>query len=435
MKTSIEFRSRQKELWGIMCFHDYFKDNVCRQLEFVPTPETKQLMRNLYLILKPLDFGFVILKHEDKSPELFRSLPPKTKLSFFIKSKNIRFSNFTEIPFLNEEEVFYFSNLSEETAELPVIDDTEVFYYFRNLKVGEIEKKLLHLSQHTKVKIKPKKFFLNIDSVKAFEEVEEVSFDELNLTDPWGETHLKEEAPYKIPAGVMFQQEVRHRLDLRIKQLQREGLEKDEISKQVPEIQDKIIQMLAKRSQKSLPVDLRHVPSGKYTVGIGKKSEDIYVSEYASDRNFGVIDLYLTGPGEPPGNCLIEEALNQNGETGLCHVINFKARTTYWRYLFLNYNGSNVEAVEVRDEEDKVEFSKPRADVLEYVGKPTLIVESQVPIQLQELPKQEFWLKRSKKGLRSMKDMKLPTATAETIRPFRKDDDTFRVVSDIYVYL
>jgi hypothetical protein len=100
----------------------------------------------------------------------------------------------------------------------------------------------------------------------------------------------------------------------------------------------------------------------------------------------------------------------------------------------LNYNGSNVEAIEVRDEESVVEFSKPRADVLEYVGKPTLIVESQVPIQLQQIPKQEFWLKRSK-GKRNIKDIKLPTATSETIRPLRQKDDTFRVVSDIYVYL
>jgi hypothetical protein len=192
--------------------------------------------------------------------------------------------------------------------------------------------------------------------------------------------------------------------------------------------------MISSRSQGSQPVDLRHVPTGKYSIGNGKLKEEYYVSDHASERNFGVVDLYLTGPGQPPENCLIEDGLNQEEGSGLCHVINFKARTTYWRYLFLNYNGSNVEAIEVRDEESVVEFSKPRADVLEYVGKPTLIVESQVPIQLQQIPKQEFWLKRSK-GKRNIKDIKLPTATSETIRPLRQKDDTFRVVSDIYVYL
>ena len=434
MQTTIEFRSRQRELWGVMCFHNYYRDNICRELEFVPTPETAKLMRNLYLIIKPLDFGFVLLMHDEKSPDVIRSLPPKTKLTFHIKSKNPRFFNFTQIPFKQLDEVFYFSNLGDETAELPEVDDSEVFYYFRNLKVGDIEKKLLHLAQHSKVKIKPKKFFLNIDSEDAFAGVEETSYADMTFTDSFGEDQLKENAPYKIPPDALFHSEINMRTDIEARALAREGLDEDEIRKKKPELRKKVVKTMNDRKQPGQPVDFRHVPSGRYTVSIEGKEVDYYVSDNASDRSFGVVELFLTGPGNPPENCLINEALDQKEGAGLCHVINFDARTTYWRYLFLNYNGSNVEAVEVRDEEGEVDFSNPRADVLEYVGKPTLIVESQVPIQLQQIPKQDFWLKRTK-GKRNIKDIKLPTATADNIRPLRQEDDTFRVVSDIYVYL
>ena len=117
-KINISIKTRVQKLCSIQFRHNYYNDGLCRDFTIEPTQATKLLLSNYRLILKQSAFGFTILADKDKTFEYFKKYRKQIqgqKLSFVLKTKNVRFINFSNLPFLPSNTIHYFNNLQGTT--------------------------------------------------------------------------------------------------------------------------------------------------------------------------------------------------------------------------------------------------------------------------------------------------------------------------------
>ena len=430
--TYLHIESRHKEFFGLVCYHEYFTDKLCNVLEIEPTEETKEQLRNYYLIFKPLPFGFLVTYSPEDSPQRLKHCPPETRFSFVIKSRDPRFVNYTSIPFQRVWEGFHFSNMDAAEVDLEMDIPRQVYYYFKQLNVANSRKKLLHLPEFTEVIFRPRRFIFDIigDGVGS----SEVSYEKLLMKDEWGKDDLGNGKPLKKDIVDVRRVEVGRYVHQEEKKLRREGLEGEELEKRLFEIKKDVSGTLARKEVTSHQVDLRHAPYGLYTVGVDKgNSKNIYVSDRPEQKIFGVIDIHI----DPKDT---EKLVNRDGkedseiiQSKLYHL-HFQARKTHWRYFFMNHKQSRVKPTLIKEENELLSFSEPEAVKLENLGTPALLAISDTPIALSERPQFNLLLERQV-GKRPMKDIKLPVPSTDVVRPMKFKDDQIRVYSDVYVYL
>jgi hypothetical protein len=429
---NLQVESRHKEFFGVLCLHSYYSNSICKDLEFEPTPQTSMLLRNYGLVFKPINFGFVVLYSPDDSKERLREMPAKTRFSFVIKNNNPNFMNFTQVPFWPEGVAFHYSNLSGASKEVKLDIPRDVYYYFKELKVGDVKKKLLHLPEHLLLSRRQSRFnyALQVEDPSS----QGVSYDSVVIKDEWGDENLKDGVPYRKRFRDVQREMFRRYFDHACRGLSKENLTVTQKEKRLIEISDQQEKELSAMRMSDQVIDLRHAPFGKYKVQLGDyPPREVLVSENPESQMFGVIDIHVDAPTDALLNRKAEH-LDQLINPQLYHLF-FEARTTYWRYIFMNYNGSKITAKEVRDENGKLSFTAPVDGQLEQFGTMMQYSESTTPIALKEKPEHVLYLSRMN-GKRSMKEIRLPTASSNMVKPERVNDDlSDRIFSEIYVYL
>ncbi len=104
--------------WGVLASlqfqHNYYKDQKCSDFEVIPTQETLAFMKNYRMLFKAEKSGFRILQREGTTGRFLKDTSnlDEIKLSFIIKNGNNKFINFSNLPFLESETIYYFTNLN-----------------------------------------------------------------------------------------------------------------------------------------------------------------------------------------------------------------------------------------------------------------------------------------------------------------------------------
>ncbi len=105
-----------KKIAEIVFTHEYYSDGklVANDLEFVPSKETEQIIRNYRMLLKLKDDRIEIIQEYDRDEGVedpFIEVQEELKFSFIIKQKNKNFITYSDIPFLKMgSEILYFTN-------------------------------------------------------------------------------------------------------------------------------------------------------------------------------------------------------------------------------------------------------------------------------------------------------------------------------------
>lgn len=429
---SLQFDSRAREFFGVLCLHDYYSDIVCRDLEFSPTPETAALLRNFKLIFKPVDFGFLILYTPDMSEDLLRGLPHKARFSFLVKNRNQRFMNFTDIKFWPEGAVFHYSSLAENEEELKFDAPPDVYYFFKGLGVGELKKKLLHLQEHEYLGRRSPRFLVGLGADGKDEKG--VPYDSVVIKDEWGATEFSANIPYKRRLRDAQRDLFRRHLDHRMKGLSKD-LSPEQKEKRVFEIAKQLEEELGAMSTVDHAIDLGHVPFGKYRVQFGNYQPfDVYTTDYPDAQGFGIVDIYVDMPSSP----LVDRTAKDDAavvKPQLFHI-HYRSRATIWRYVFLNYENSKVTPREVRDENNLITFTEPVESRLLNTGTAMHYCESEIPVPLKDRAQQMLFVSRMN-GKRNMKEIRIPTPSGhEMVKPERRPGEVQeRIVSEVIVYL
>jgi hypothetical protein len=100
----------------------------------------------------------------------------------------------------------------------------------------------------------------------------------------------------------------------------------------------------------------------------------------------------------------------------------------------MNYKNSTVSPLRIRDDLENVSFSEPEEGILETLGTPTIICESESPIAFKERSEYVLFLERVN-GKRSMKEIRLPTPAPDMVKPVFTPEKGYRIYSDVFVYL
>lgn len=426
----LQIESRHKEFFGLICYHDYYSDLLSKDFIIEPTPETVQQLRNYHLIHKPLDFGFLVTYSPEESPQRLKHATKNLRFSFTMKLKNKRFVNFTDLPFHSDWQAFHFSNLNVGTSEIDREPAREVYYYFKQLNVVDSQKKLLHLPEYTEVVLRPRRF--NYDIIKEGLSDDAVGYDKINLYDEWGGKETPRGRSIKKDILDVRRIEIDRYLYSEQKKLKNAGLEDEEIAAKIIEIKKNVAGDLAVKEFRSHPLDFKHVPFGKYTVEVGKKRKDVYISEKPEERLFGMIDIHIDAEN-------VNRLINREGKTDnevmepkLYHL-HFRARETFWRYYFMNHKSSRVKPKMIKEENELLSFSDPVDGRLDMLGSKVMLSVSDAPIKLKERPEYIMLLERVI-GKRNMKDLRLPVPSVDLIKPI-KENGQVKIYSDVYVYL
>lgn len=122
-KIKIDVNSHWGTFIRVKFMHNYYSNKLCNDFEVVPTQETIDFMKNYRLLFKPEKIGFSILHREGTTSAYFKDSDlTNKKLSFVLRNTNANFINFSELPFLENESIYYFSNsdvsLSKDKAKL-----------------------------------------------------------------------------------------------------------------------------------------------------------------------------------------------------------------------------------------------------------------------------------------------------------------------------
>lgn len=430
--TRVQVQHGYRELMGVVHLHSYYSGSIARDLEFVPTRKTEMLLRNFFLNFKAMPFGFLLYYNNDHSPAILDSLPPKTKLTFLIKAKNPRFSIFTEVPFTGENQLVYFSNLNDSKEDFMDEIPPEVFYYFKNLSFGERQKYLLHSSYYSTVFTKGDLFYHSLGEGQL-EKGKAITYKDIQIKDIFGEESLSDKLFYKKGLDQIREKEINQHLEREKEKFLRQGINGDALAEKLKALHSTIVESLEAEPLNGVQVDLRHVPNGRFTLQHGgNQLLDFYTMENPDQNGFGILDIYLT---TEDGSSKLKHYVGPDSRyfDPQMYLMNFSARTTYWRYWFLNYPNSKVVPTEVFDESGKIKFTEPVETQLETMGAKAWKVESTEPILLQENPSESIWMKR-RQGMRPMKDLRLKIPAPDTIKPYRQDDG-YKIFSDVYIYL
>jgi|GEM_PF-2047807 hypothetical protein len=427
---SVQIESKQRELFGLLCLHDFYSDRICRDFDFEPTLETAAVLKNYALVFKSVPFGFLVLYNPDNSVSKLRDMPKGMRLSFKVKNRNLNFMNFSAVPFWPEGCLFHYSNadLAQRKVELQAPKD--VHYYFRNIGLNDENKQFLSGASHELLSIRPKKFTL---SLSAAAQTGGVSYQDLQVLDEFGQAVAPSGAAYKKRFRDCNKDLFRRYVDHEAQKLKSQGLSLEEIQKRIPEIADRVEAELAGSKSDSQVLDLKHVPAGKYTIGWGgNKKEDLYISDNPGEMLFGMIDIFLDGSK----NALLNRSAEADTDVvnAQTFVLGFESRQTYWRYFFLNYANSVVSPLSIRDENNGLKFTSPSESMLEQLGTRTIVSESTEPIALKDRPVHVLYLERMN-GKRSMKEIRLPTPGPDMVKPVKDGDGAYKLYSDVFVYL
>ncbi len=405
--TRAEFNLKLNKLVSVQLLHTYYDDRQCRDFTIVPTPETEKTLRNYHLTARTLNingyFGFMVFFDPVRTPNVMKKPEWRPeKLSFLLLNNNSYFLNFTSIPFLRQHEAVYFSNLN---GHLPK-EGPALLHKDAVLTASKAE--VLHLRERRFAHL-----FAIDTQAKGKKDETGVSFSQVQVKNAWGDmVPLADPAHYELhpTQGTVPDQP------------------RIEEAKAYPQLQHQF--------------DLSSQPSGKYQILPGSKGfleANVYTLDRLPNNCVGVVDLFL-GDKVDKALQLIDPKATEKTEiiTPRDFAIQFEARSTIWRYYFINpksveYSDHSI-ANKGKGPGYKFGAAQPVAlkDQPMSKGTPAVLMTSADPIQLRQFPAHRLELNMKKNG-NGRTIIKLPSPRVETVKADHQAPD--QLFSDIYVYV
>ena len=113
----LDLSSRHTELCDIRLKHDYFKDGYLANVELIPEEETVFNMRRMHILYRVDKRGITLGYRLGEGASNLQRLKKPLRLSFWIKSNDTAFLNYTDIPYDFSPQIYYFNNKYEEKNE------------------------------------------------------------------------------------------------------------------------------------------------------------------------------------------------------------------------------------------------------------------------------------------------------------------------------
>jgi hypothetical protein len=111
-----------KRLFTISIFHEYFRDGKCKDLQILPTQDTKEIFRGMGLLWRRIDnYGIALIRENGVNEPYINTPPAKSFRSqhgdvvfrFYVSVQNHFFFNYTNTDVLSGTgRKFYFTNLA-----------------------------------------------------------------------------------------------------------------------------------------------------------------------------------------------------------------------------------------------------------------------------------------------------------------------------------
>jgi hypothetical protein len=108
-------------LFRVKVRHDYYNDNVCNDISFEATPETKRVLSRYRLQLKELPDGVVVLI-DTGSKRATNALPINEMFTFELKICHSDFALFTDLKGLETKQDPFFRNTDNQFGTLELCD-------------------------------------------------------------------------------------------------------------------------------------------------------------------------------------------------------------------------------------------------------------------------------------------------------------------------
>ena len=119
--TSYRYVNTYIEILSCVFRHDFYENNICNEVTFLPNERTKLILRNYNLIFKTTLGGFVLAANSDKdySNSIFRD---PFDLDFEFKFTNRYFHSFTSLTIDPEVRYFFNDDQKDQTTIGPELE-------------------------------------------------------------------------------------------------------------------------------------------------------------------------------------------------------------------------------------------------------------------------------------------------------------------------
>ena len=181
-------------------------------------------------------------------------------------------------------------------------------------------------------------------------------------------------------------------------------------------------------------IDSSKLIPGKYFVNLDKKLSKtlVLLNEPLRGNPISLVNISLSGG--------LKKSILDTLEKGedlppYSYEINFSSRSTYWKYFVVPKYSKELDKSVIKDLGKKLDFSTPKPCDLQNGMKAYCFVSDQ-PIQLNELPKVKFQLKKAngkETGGKSLIDL-LPVPSVDRVVPIREGKD-LKIYSEVIIYL
>lgn len=345
---------KYKTLFSIEVLHDYYSDKRCQDFEILPTAATALVLKGQGMLSKTIGNKLMVLLRVDETAKPLIDFGIAGKLSFFMKLRNPRFNNFTNLDYLpSEPKKYYFSNANQSKVgtTLYLSSKIEVYNSVNNYSIGNLA---ANGSDTVYEAIKPNSSV----SPKALTDKNYwMSRGKVQYANP---NDLIEVSPY------VYQFPVISNTNFTINVF---GLN---ATTGVFDVQVLDTENLSFSSpQTTIVVRLEKLPKGKYKIDVNGETRYVYVDSDAIYNNvFGIIEIvnYL-----PASNAF--SLFNASGlAKSPVYTINFANRSVIWKYIA---RSNDVTAVS---------DSRPLPDKLLFTTLPDNQFVSEKPVPISEKP-------------------------------------------------
>lgn len=106
----IEISFQYSPFLNLQVLHNYYSKSLRKELKFVPTQETLELVKHSNLILKETEQGFLVSYDVQEPDRMIKFIDeqPDLKFEFFLVTSNLFFTNLTQMATESVDSVFYF---------------------------------------------------------------------------------------------------------------------------------------------------------------------------------------------------------------------------------------------------------------------------------------------------------------------------------------
>lgn len=180
---------------------------------------------------------------------------------------------------------------------------------------------------------------------------------------------------------------------------------------------------------------ITRLPQGRYTVYENNKEKLPFVfinQKLMRQSGVAMVNVSLTGKDKAE---LIDRLEKGEVLPSKAYTLHFESRSTYWKYFIVSKYKLPLEKSSIHAEGQDVAFKGPEKVKLSN-GDTAYLFEANMPLPLNEVPKYNFKLSKSKKAGANGEAYlnRLPTPAPDSIKPESRSE-TSKVYSELIVYI